>query len=154
MPLLIILHAALQLCYVTIIFLAYQFKMSTGFRIENVLTWSAHIWHNYTLCSHSGEILFTLSIPVVSLHFRYDSISDYSMYGFPSVTVMVLLLDDLCTMTTNISNLNLPFLGTFGVSFPMSVHVDTLLSEIITFFWGLAPAPFLLPSSRQNSSDL
>lgn len=67
------------------------------------------------------------------------------MYGFPSLTVMVLLLDDLCAMTTNISNLNLPFLVTFGVTFPMSVYVDTLLSEIITFFLGPGSCPLSPP---------
>ncbi len=82
-------------------------------------------------------------MPVVSLHFTYDTISDYSMYGIPFLSVMALLLDDLCAMTTNISNLKLPFLLKFGVSFLMNVCVDTLLSKSITFFWGLAPAPFI-----------
>lgn len=83
-------------------------------------------------------------MPVVSVHFRYDTISDYSMYGIPFLSVMASLLDDLCVMTINISNLNLPFLLKCCV-FPLNVCVcvDMLLSETITFFWGLVPAPFL-----------
>lgn len=74
------------------------------------------------------------------------------MYGIPFLSVMVSLLDDLCPMTTNISNLNLSFLLKFGVSFPMSVCVcvDTLLSNNRTFFWGLARAPFSTPLAAKT----
>lgn len=70
-----------------------------------------------TPCVAAQEKFNSLVTLVVSLHLRHDSISDYSMYGFSFLTVMVLLLDHLCAMTTNISNLNLTVLFSFWFLF-------------------------------------
>lgn len=106
------------------------------------------------MCSLSGGlnlIDFTcviISTPVVSLHLTCNTISDYSMYGIPFLSVMTSLLDDLCVMTTNISNFNLPPLLKFGVF--LFLCVETLSSETKTLYWGPAPAPSLPPLAAKT----
>lgn len=85
--------------------------------------------------SHSLTLFF-------SLHFTYDLIFDYSMSGLLFLSVMVLLLDDLCAMTANSI---LCSLLKSGVSFPVTVdRKDWLLSEIFNVpFFSVA---WLLPA--------
>lgn len=106
------LNADLQSSYAYIFGLPYN--VSAEFRIQRYTLLRGLIMGTVSPCAAAEEKFTSLvpfvSIPVVSLHLRYDSISDYSMYGFSFLTVMVLLLDHLCAMTTSISNLNLTFL--------------------------------------------
>lgn len=108
-------------------------------------------------CLPGGRNLIHLHLLLCLSHnTSYNTISDYSMYGIPYLSVMASLLDDLCAMTINISNFESPlFLLKFGVvTFPLVCVFVDILSETITLFWGPAPVAFLPPSSRQNSSDL
>ena len=90
------------------------------------------------------------SITLVSLHLWNDSISYYSMYGFPLLTVMVLLLDDLCAMTINDSNFQIHIWRFFNEC----IYGYTIVKNLNNILGPCSCSLFPLPSSCQNPSDL